>query len=652
MVTTVISKVGVSKTGGPGVLEYTTLASWETSRRGNIVTRNGGDNDGTIEVAEVYGGGSVGPVALSSTNWTTDSTHYIHIRAAVGHEHGGSFNTSKAYMSYSARNTFISVGCTRIGPGLSIESTGDLTIWCTVSSGGPLTFDGCIIRGNHTTGGLTSYGSCITFNGMNNGTNIVKNCILLSRFNTPVNCDSGAVTVYNCTINGGYVGLYRNGGTLTSQNNYVGGGYQGTITKGANDITNNKDATTSTLRDIPYADSTTTQIWKEAGTDVLPVGGNYIHTAVVYDGKMWMLGGQAGGWKGVYSSTNGTVWTSVGSLSVATYRHTSVVFDAGTGRGLEMWVIGGTGLTAVYSSTDGITWTKRGDLPAWRENASAVVHGGKIWVIGGNTTNTVYSSSDGATWNTENVFPVNLIGHTSLSYDGKIWVIGGFNSNKVYYSTDGTSWTQAGTNTLQNSVGYHASVIYDNKMWVIGGNCRNARYSTDGVTWTGKKSNQLPVVLSQFAAVVYTVSGDTSKMWTVAGVGPTGVTRTVYSFPNTPSFASFQNVTDNSENLRLTVSMSNKLLDSGANLTSEGVTTDVIGTVRPQNGAFDIGAFENDIPLCWNYTAQYKNSSKLYKASGCGSFPKSLRVPNNIDTNTGKMIDDGLLIDPRKYEVR
>ena len=57
-------------------------------------------------------------------------------------------------------------------------------------------------------------------------------------------------------------------------------------------------------------------------------------------------------------------------------------------------------------------------------------------------------------------------------------------------------------------------------------------------------------------------------------------------------------------------------------------------------------------PICWNYTAKYKNSSKLYKASGCGSFPKNIRVPGNVDIRTGKMIDDGLLIDPRKYEVR
>jgi len=66
-----------------------------------------------------------------------------------------------------------------------------------------------------------------------------------------------------------------------------------------------------------------------------------------------------------------------------------------------------------------------------------------------------------------------------------------------------------------------------------------------------------------------------------------------------------------------------------------------------------LGGFypQDDIPVCWNYTAQYKNSSKLYKASGCGSFPKNIRVPGNVDKSSGKMIDDGMLINPNKYRI-
>jgi hypothetical protein len=372
----------------------------------------------------------------------------------------------------------------------------------------------------------------------------------------------------------------------------------------------------------------------------------WLNSAVVYDGKIWSLGGYPN--SGVYSSTDGTTWVNVGSVSA--YRHASVVFDAGTGRGSEMWAIGGTGSSAVYSSSNGSSWTKRSDLPAVKESASSVVYPidgvSKILVIGGSGSRKIYSSTDGITWAEvgSDVLPVGMSEHTSVVYDNKIWVIVG---RKAYSSSNGTAWTEAGTNALPVSVAEHACVVYDSKMWIIGGAGPTGKvyHSTDGINWIVKNTNSLPLATTGHSSVVFN-----EKIYTVGGRSESYL-RTVYSFPNTPSFASFQSVTDGSENLRLVVSTSNKLLDNGANLTSEGVTADIIGTPRPQNGTFDIGGFENDIPLCWNYTAQYKNSSKLFKASGCGNFPKSLRVPNNVDTNTGKMVDDGDLIDPKRYSI-
>lgn len=56
-------------------------------------------------------------------------------------------------------------------------------------------------------------------------------------------------------------------------------------------------------------------------------------------------------------------------------------------------------------------------------------------------------------------------------------------------------------------------------------------------------------------------------------------------------------------------------------------------------------------PICWNYSAPYKNSKKRYRVSGPGSFPKTLKVPENVDVTQGLMIDDGVPIDPSRYEV-
>ena len=54
---------------------------------------------------------------------------------------------------------------------------------------------------------------------------------------------------------------------------------------------------------------------------------------------------------------------------------------------------------------------------------------------------------------------------------------------------------------------------------------------------------------------------------------------------------------------------------------------------------------------CWSYTAKYKNSSRFYRVNGGGTYPKSLRVPGNVDTRTGCMVDEGELIDPTNYNI-
>jgi hypothetical protein len=136
--------------------------------------------------------------------------------------------------------------------------------------------------------------------------------------------------------------------------------------------------------------------WVEVGTNALPVGTS-LHSSVVYNGKMWVIGGSTGVvTRKVYYSTDGITWTEAGvdALPVGTYIHSSVVYQG------KMWVIGGfTGVTLrkVYYSTDGITWTQAGvdALPVATWAHSSVVYNGKMWVIGGYApaaTRKVYST--------------------------------------------------------------------------------------------------------------------------------------------------------------------------------------------------------------------------------------------------------------------
>ena len=81
------------------------------------------------------------------------------------------------------------------------------------------------------------------------------------------------------------------------------------------------------------------------------------HTSVVFNNKMWVMGGFNGTirYNDVWYSTNGINWsqaTANAGWSARCY-HTSVVFNN------KMWVLGGDGGgNDVWYSTDGNSWTQ------------------------------------------------------------------------------------------------------------------------------------------------------------------------------------------------------------------------------------------------------------------------------------------------------
>ena len=282
-------------------------------------------------------------------------------------------------------------------------------------------------------------------------------------------------------------------------------------------------------------------LWVEVGTDALPVA-TYAHTSVVFNGKMWVIGGSDGSAyiRKVYSSSDGITWTEAGTdaLPVATHAHTSVVFNG------KMWVMGGYASSGyvkkVYYSSDGITWTEVGTsaLPVAVYGLSSVVFNGKMWIMGGYSaagsgTKKVHSSTDGITWTEAgtDAIPVDQYGQGSVVYNGKMWMIGGNRgggpSRRVYSSINGATWTDLG-DALPVASAYRTSV-FNGKMWAMGGfdgsaYVRKVYSSSDGITWTEAGTNALPVTISQSSNVVFN-----GKMWMISGETTGGsLTRKVY----------------------------------------------------------------------------------------------------------------------------
>ena len=259
------------------------------------------------------------------------------------------------------------------------------------------------------------------------------------------------------------------------------------------------------------------------------------HTSVVFDNKIWVMGGQdvnLNKRNDVWYSTDGVNWTqaTVNAGWSARFLPTSVVFDN------KMWVMGGQDLSGlrndVWYSSDGANWTRACASAGWtgRANHTSVVFNNKIWVIGGwgsSDRRDVWYSSDGINWTcaTANAGWSARNGHTSVVFDNKMWVICGLSDtvdrNDVWYSSDGINWTQA-----TDSAGWsgsvrtgHTSVVCDNKMWVLGGEdisglLNDVWYSTDGINWTQATANAGWLGRDQHTSVVFD-----NKMWVIGGFG-------------------------------------------------------------------------------------------------------------------------------------
>jgi len=285
-----------------------------------------------------------------------------------------------------------------------------------------------------------------------------------------------------------------------------------------------------------------TDLFWEQVTDSAPWGVRQGHTSVVFDGKMWAIGG-GGQSNQVWSSEDGAAWTLVNGSApwVTREEHTSVVFDG------KIWVIGGAHYEAglevlndVWYSTDGVSWFEATASAPWqsRYRHTSVVFDNKMWVIGGEhadytgfeNLNDVWYSTNGTQWyrSTASAPWAGRVDHASVVYDGKMWVILGGIDNwysfdplyDVWYSTNGTNWVQS-TASAEPRLS-HSAAVYEGEMWVLGnsvvssGLTYRVSSSLDGTTWIGSGDSPPGVPWSsrsEHTSVVYD-----GKLWVIGGI--------------------------------------------------------------------------------------------------------------------------------------
>lgn len=223
---------------------------------------------------------------------------------------------------------------------------------------------------------------------------------------------------------------------------------------------------------------------------------------LAFKDQIWFFGGWTNGrlaghgaTSEVWSSTDGKSWNLATPKAEWTPRLAAgaVVFND------RMWILGGTEnyyfgdqsslKNDVWSSADGKTWKQETAAAPWSPRAylQAVAHDNKLWVIaGGNyvpeyhAKNDVWSSADGVNWElaTDKAPFSPRLWHSAVTYRDHVWVLGGWSNNPsknwgdVWYSRDGKDWRALKSNVVWKERHEHSAFVFQDKLWIAGGHAQ------------------------------------------------------------------------------------------------------------------------------------------------------------------------------------
>ncbi|MFS4469248.1 kelch repeat-containing protein [Maribacter sp. 2210JD10-5] len=260
------------------------------------------------------------------------------------------------------------------------------------------------------------------------------------------------------------------------------------------------------------------------------------HESVVFEDKIWMLGGLVNSMAGpaasneVWHSSDGKIWMSFiktpGEKFTECFFHEALVFKD------KMWVIGNADgfSNEVWSSEDGNQWqeiTQISEFPVRGEH-TVTVHNGKMYIIGGVTTGAVrlmdvWSSEDGSNWVEETSNPEfgPRSFHQVVSFKDNLWLIGGLSNDPgsaekdVWNSVDGKTWTEVTTDGGFSERSGHRVLAFDDRLWLIGGvgaGQNDIWTSQDGASWEDVTPAESYPFRQNFSSVYFE-----GKIWIIAG---------------------------------------------------------------------------------------------------------------------------------------
>ncbi len=241
-------------------------------------------------------------------------------------------------------------------------------------------------------------------------------------------------------------------------------------------------------------------------TDSANWSARYGHGAVVFDNKMWIMGGA--NYNDVWNSEDGVNWTQVTASAAWTGRSSisCVVFEG------KMWVLGcgyNDGNDDVWCSEDGVTWTQTASSIGWNYITDSFVYDSKIWAFG---QSGAWSSEDGINWS-------QVCTYITSAWKAEIFndKIFSFEKGRVSTSIDGVTYDGL-TGLWNNNLSYYSTIVYNNSLWIIGGDKRFNEYTNE--VWTsldGEIWNLTTPAGPWAARKLHAVLNYDGKIWILGG---------------------------------------------------------------------------------------------------------------------------------------
>lgn len=286
--------------------------------------------------------------------------------------------------------------------------------------------------------------------------------------------------------------------------------------------------------------------------------GRYSHTAVVYNGYMYVIGGFFNGsyrsdvqYSPIDSTGALTGWSTTTALGSGRLFHASVAYNG------YLYTIGGETAAGVFTNEvlvaafrgDGKigNWNPTTTLPSARRGATAVAYNRHLYVIGGHASSGYLSTVHFASINEDGTIdafvqtssiPLVRGFHTSVACRGYLYVVGGYNGssevNTVYYApihTNGRVGLWNSTTAIPGARYLHASAVNNGTLYILGGydggrlwNVYRSSVSLNGVvgTWagtTGFTSVRRGHTTVVYNGYIYILGGQSAASTYITGTG-------------------------------------------------------------------------------------------------------------------------------------